>query len=450
MKGFPAYRTRNAKLAPVYALIGDKLIDSQGNTTTVSDYADIFHIQQETQPLLLVDNTHNDRIASALFANAEALLDDSHNIHAYRHHIGRTVCWSVRHDLWPVPLTPGGLTLLERAFVLLGTGNAPTPSSLGLRLMRQLYPLNAELVTPPRLGLYTTLYQNRIGGRADLVADSDRTYRIVHEFDINSAYPAALCQVPQGNATKASKPTRRPWYGYVTIHIPDLPLGPVAVRDSDGILRYPTNTTVHGWYWDVEAETAAEYGCSYVVHKCYVWDGYTNAFELWSHTLHKLRKQHPDIANIIKVASVAAIGRFLSPPEQTILSLKPGSNAKPYVNEQGLTDLWINTIMRRNDTQLTHIGSYVLASVRMRLFTLAYRYAANNSLLATNYDAIYTIDATPPEPLDPERLGGIKHQVLEFVRFPHARWIESRTKLSRPGFAKHKESARPVDQALRS
>lgn len=438
MKGFPAYRIRNAKLAPVYALLGNTLIDSEGNTTNAEDYSDILRIQQQTRPLILLDNTHNETITRSLFVNAEALLDDTHAIHAYRHRLGRTVCWSVRHDLWPVPLDPDGLAHLEQAFALLGVGNAPTPSSLGLRLMRALYPLTAELVTPPRLGLHNTLYHNRIGGRADLLADSSKIYPVVHEFDINSAYPAALCHVPRGSATLTSKPQHRPWYGYITLRIPQLPLGPVAVRDNEGILRYPTNTTISGWYWDVEAETASKYGCTYVVHKCYGWDGYSNAFSTWSHTLHKLRKQYPDIANIIKIAAVAAIGRFLSPIEQTILSLKPGTNAKPYVTEQGLTDLWINTIAHRSDTHLAHVGSHVLANVRMRLFELAYPYAANGTLLATNYDAIYTADAAPPEPLNPDALGGIKHHVLDHVKFPHVRWIEARTKLRRPGMPRHK------------
>jgi len=127
MKGFPAYRIRNAKLAPVYALLGNTLIDSEGNTTNAEDYSDILRIQQQTRPLILLDNTHNETITRSLFVNAEALLDDTHAIHAYRHRLGRTVCWSVRHDLWPVPLDPDGLAHLEQAFALLGVGNAPTP-----------------------------------------------------------------------------------------------------------------------------------------------------------------------------------------------------------------------------------------------------------------------------------------------------------------------------------
>lgn len=100
------------------------------------------------------------------------------------------------------------------------------------------------------------------GGRFEIVrfghVDSP-----VYEYDINSAYPAALRDVPDLNAGTWTHHDSDPGpHPFALYHVQydgnrmDLP-GALFRRDGNGTICYPLHTT--GWYWSPEVETAREY-----------------------------------------------------------------------------------------------------------------------------------------------------------------------------------------------
>ena len=90
------------------------------------------------------------------------------------------------------------------------------------------------------------------------------TFRNVHTYDINSAYPYALSQLPiltYGTRWKhQDKPTIRDEQMSVYLVEWDVskraPFGPLPWRDGQGRIFYPTNGL--GWYWKPEVVAALE------------------------------------------------------------------------------------------------------------------------------------------------------------------------------------------------
>lgn len=85
----------------------------------------------------------------------------------------------------------------------------------------------------------------------------------VWEYDLNSAYPAALRNVPDLSAGEWSHHDGDPGaHGFALYHVefygtrPDLP-GPLFRREANGSVCYPMRLT--GWYWSPEIETTREY-----------------------------------------------------------------------------------------------------------------------------------------------------------------------------------------------
>lgn len=81
----------------------------------------------------------------------------------------------------------------------------------------------------------------------------------VHCYDINSAYPWAVTQLPclaHGRWIKRRNPTPGPGLHFVTWNV-DGWFGPFPVRRSRGLsLCYPTDNPHGGWYWWPEVEAA--------------------------------------------------------------------------------------------------------------------------------------------------------------------------------------------------
>jgi hypothetical protein len=100
------------------------------------------------------------------------------------------------------------------------------------------------------------------GGRFEVLRFGD-VHETVWEYDVNSAYPTALAQVPDLTAGKWKHFDGDPGpHHYALYHVeyqgknPELP-GALFRRDANGTVSYPMALT--GWYWSPEIETAREY-----------------------------------------------------------------------------------------------------------------------------------------------------------------------------------------------
>lgn len=87
-----------------------------------------------------------------------------------------------------------------------------------------------------------------------------------YQYDLNSAYPAAMGSIPSlagGRWRRVTKPERESpipafslWKVRATSAYPGLP-GPAFCRAINGTVAYPT--TVTGWYWGVEVQAMMDY-----------------------------------------------------------------------------------------------------------------------------------------------------------------------------------------------
>src|SRR5665647_2373707 len=115
--------------------------------------------------------------------------------------------------------------------------------------------------TPPEPAATAARYAYA-GGRFEVI-QFGHVERPVYEYDINSAYPSALRDVPDLSDGQWDRyngdPGTRPFALYHVEyhgHYPALP-GAFFRRDPNGTVSYPLHVT--GWYWSPEVETGREY-----------------------------------------------------------------------------------------------------------------------------------------------------------------------------------------------
>lgn len=107
------------------------------------------------------------------------------------------------------------------------------------------------------------------GGRFEIIRQGNSS-RPCYQYDINSAYPAAIQHLPclaHGHWRRVDEPTSVVRFGLYRIEADNIsddwtrPL-PLWYRTREGRVVY--GNTVNNWYWTPEAETALEYGLTIV------------------------------------------------------------------------------------------------------------------------------------------------------------------------------------------
>ena len=110
------------------------------------------------------------------------------------------------------------------------------------------------------------------GGRFEITAHGPIPVT-VYEYDINSAYPAAITNLPcllhgkWAHNRKGAGPSDPYTVGYIKWRIPvDRPYGPLPHRNKAGNVTFPASGA--GWYWSVEWPTNPE---EYEVLETWTW-----------------------------------------------------------------------------------------------------------------------------------------------------------------------------------
>lgn len=293
---------------------------------------------------------------------------------------------------------------------------AATPGSLGERKLRETLPKGTKYSRPNTM-LRTVLLSNKVGGRSDTVEEK-KHYGELYEEDINGAYPDASCETidPSEHHIRfgttyslISKEFLSKFFSYfvqATVSIPStlrIKFGPLAVRDKDGRLHYPTQPghIFEGWWWREELERAISAGMEVTVHHGYGWRHSSNWMMEWAVKMYKLRQSIGDekVATLIKKEMVACIGRMGMAPEQLTLVDKehrkdgdipviiPDANAF----ESSISDYYIHIEPDPDSNRLTHINSYIVMKTRCVLYDrIIAHMESENEVVASNYDAVYT------------------------------------------------------------
>jgi hypothetical protein len=370
--------------------------------------------------------------------HAAVLVTQRNGIGGVRVRRGRTTGWLVNAASWGVPATLDGLRRVRALADHTGEGVYPTPSSLGLALMRRTYPARAAKLPRPPWQAWEQLHTTLVGGRVDTLIAPEREVAWLWELDQNAAYIAAARRVP-GGTTRGFSGALPSWaaVGYqfarVRYHTAP-PLGPLPVRVGGAVI-YPRSPgeLVTGWYWTEELAAAAPYA-TIERGDGIAWPAWAETLAPWAERVWTLRGQAtPELAGMVKALSVAALGRLAVDRTTRRLVGERPARGFPYCDPHaGMgAGYWIAEAEGEREAMLLHVNSYVMAATRLALWRKACVYAARGLLVATNYDAVYQTDRR--EPLSSGDLGAWKARKLHHVRIRAPRWIESDEKTRTPG-----------------
>lgn len=356
---------------------------------------------------------------------------------------GRQFRWLVDSTVWG-HRTSRGLSSLRHLFTLCGEGDHPTPSALGLSTMAAWWDQREPKLYPPSKTIDRIIRENLVGGRVDTIKPKE-LFQNCYEVDINSAYAWAAQRVPTGSCYAVSPKRPSTLQGaFYRCQIKNvrrrtiLGCGPLPVRESLRV-TYPTEGTWTGWYWSEEVQAALEAGYNVTIECGFEWPEWSMGLMPWAEQMHALRSgiSNPTVRGMVKLSTVAGIGRFLG--HSTAQQLTTEETDVPYLDAQsgfmdpagGISPYYLKEKARTAPELLPHVGSYIMAQVRLATYRQAIQ--EGDALIATNYDAVYTLrrpDFTPST-----ELGGWKWTTLTNASVQNPRWIESDQKVRRPGFA---------------
>lgn len=364
---------------------------------------------------------------------------------------GRKVVWVISSGAWNFPTaTPDFLDELETLFALCGVGERPTPGSLGQALMRcSWHDQSLGWVSRPTNAARAILVRESLGGRVDYWTTPKERYETIYESDVSGAYGSVCGYLPGGmQATLHSEPKPgavSTWFMRCKVHIladAPCPVGIFGERGPAGTNVYPTQP---GWYevwiWKEEADLCRANGWTVIPQSGYGWTNWNRGLEQWAQLMYCLRrtaeKSSSTLGMWLKSAMVASLGRFGMPmwswqvlPESSPLAargdlaLMDGRRETGYILHR--TSEWTSNA-------LSHWYSYILMRCRLVLRQrMVFEMERGNTVLASNYDAIYCVLPTDPVHLG-KGLGQWKQTKLTKVRFPFPRGIQSQEKTTLPG-----------------
>lgn len=327
---------------------------------------------------------------------------------------------------------PAALPILRRLFTFLGIPDMTTSGAIGQATIRQSWPSDLGPVSRPHAACFDFVRDRLLGGRVDSIL-LGRRFRRAFEADINNAYLAEAQRLPGGTAAWYSGLGNEPadmvtgLFDCTIILTRDLPLGPFGIRVDGRTNDYPAKRgAYHAPLWFEDVALLREDGHTVILYQGWYWRSWTTALASWARRMHNARRTAPtDLAPFIKKAIVAAIGRFGAARERYVLADQPGPGDKPVVDPQdGPVDAWVHTEPSDRGECQVHWASYILAGVRRRVWQAARPHAEAGTLIATNYDAIYTTDRPAVRPST--GLGGWKVKVHHDAISQHARWWSSK------------------------
>lgn len=282
-----------------------------------------------------------------------------------------------------------------------GAGQWSTPSRLGEALQRRSWKdrYGWRWESRPAKPLRDTLLEHGVGGRWEtaLVGGS---YQHAWEIDQRDAYAAAWAlPKPSGPAIRISGVCELE--GHVTAYGPVeftiveslTCLGPLPIRD--GLLSWPTKPgTYQTWAWWEEVQDARHCGVEVrSTGRAMAWARWVEAPE-WTEELSEIRRHAGGWGSLIKLATVAAIGRHGRSPQawveagdRRLAQIAYGGGGKAYW--QAHTD----------PASMTHWYSYAIMQARRRVWGRGVaEQQAGRRVLAVETDSLI-LDGPPLGPV---------------------------------------------------
>ena len=437
MKGWPQYRPTSIRKRTLAIWKDDQLVTEHGEWTKVSDW-------QELKQLAKGLDIYVDRLLECSWFY-EAIEDNSVEIIATKSMSIRMIKWrSGRHilsvnqvDTWlhGWPAGPQFLDMLRRLFDYCQIGELSTPASLGMYCMSSLF--DDKRQAEPHTRDREILLEHMVGGRDDLLQKG--TYDLCYEYDIRSAYASKACQLPSGSSIKiwGERDDLPAYFSSCVVVIREPLVMGVFHMERDGHLHYPTETGLYKvWLWNDEIQRCKEAGCFVLVENGIGWSNTTTGLTPWAHHMDKLRRDaDEDIAGLIKIATVAAIGRFgVDHWRVRVVHERDRQEGDEPLNIGYQPHSWLWTRQEyASGCYMTHWSSYIMMATRIALYDrMLAEIGSGNVVLMSNFDGLYTLYPTKLETKD--ELGSWQFKRVHTHAFiPYARAIISDQKNIQPG-----------------
>lgn len=460
LQQWPGYTERQPRKRVLAMLKGYRILSEHGDVWYVRSWASVKELLfREHLELYVTDLPGSWWFADAIRdSQAKVLVPSTAIMHSWNPVTamyvkeGRHRGWILSSRAWNTPTVSFDfLHTLRTLFDSTGVGERPTPGSLGQALMRQYWQQDKrKWVSRPYNQCRRDLLAHSLGGRVDYYVSPITEYAEVYEQDLTGAYASVVDRLPGGHCVSLH---REPvdftecvtYFMECRITIPDdihLVFGVFGIKSENGTNVYPTESGRYtAWLWKEEIEQCRRLGI--VVQPCTGW-GWTNwnsGLARWARHMFQLRSVLGSAESVlgkwIKQAIVSSLGRFGMPLWQW--SLLPESSPLLTQGDMGLsinnqeTGLVLHRVAEWSSNHLTHWYSYLIMRCRLVLRArMQMEYDKGNPVLASNYDAVYTLLPAEAGSLG-AGLGEWKQSRLTGVRFPFPRGLISNEKRTLPG-----------------
>lgn len=326
--------------------------------------------------------------------------------------------------------SPEFLQNMERLYEYYGLGFKPTPSSLGVELMRQVWKeYNLPRHTAPNLACEQFIRDNAVGGIVQ-TPGKGRYYNELMYLDMASAWVSMYVLHPTGTpiAFRGNNiECFSEFFCRCDIFVPStLPLGCFPIRKASKTgqrVVYPTEEGVYRdvYLWGIQIEDCRRAGCIVNILNGYGWNSLTKDNFHWSEHAYRFRNGSNDgfITKQSKAINVAAIGRMFRPREQYSLTGN-GDIAlgdKPVFTEgREPLDLYLHKEYDSASALMVHWYAYTIASCNSHVYNFALPYAKEGRLVSIDYDSIMILE-------NGERGRFIQKKSMEALECPPGTWL---------------------------
>lgn len=365
---------------------------------------------------------------------------------------GRKRVWIISSRTWhQKTASPAFLAELDALFALCGVGVRPTPGSLGQAIMRKHWQREERRwVSRPTNPARIDLLAHSLGGRVDYFTVPSARFEKVYESDISGAYGSVCDRLPTGNECALHREPEMgecvTYFMECVVRIPEdstVAYGIFGEKQDTGQNYYPIQPGEYRvWLWKEEVDLCRRNGWLVMPTAGWGWRNWNDGLANWAQAMYQLRLQAEasigsSASQWMKLAMVAALGRFGMP----LWSWKvvPGDSPELAVGDLEVMDkleetgYFLHKMTEWASNHLSHWYSYILMRARLVLRSrMVWEHEQGNTILMSNYDAIYCLLPTDPIHLG-KGLGQWKQTLLTKVRFPFPRGIVSREKTTLPG-----------------
>lgn len=302
-----------------------------------------------------------------------------------------------RYCLRDASLTERLWQILEKQYLELGVKpwRAPSPASLAIRA----FPESFKLAGTPRF-IQDLFLKSYYGGRAEIYWRGN--VGKAFGYDIHSAYPSALADMPDPRGctavkTESQKPRSDAAYGSYKVRLkihPETRICPVPFRPRSGPLVYPSGVFTT-WVTKPELQVLREFGFDYKI--IYGLELLRNSDKMLFPDLRdwfRMRQENPACSWAIKKTLNSLYGKLAETRRvRCKIELKPGGSLPR--NAEYLDGTW--TERKRIRTSHTHfaVAAAVTGECRAKLFRAMMQNP--DAIAAVHTDGIISREKLPLE-----------------------------------------------------